>query len=540
MPEDSAVRKVIDDMRCSKCDARPLMALGPSDIKLIAEDIGAAAGILTHPIMVRAMAINDEARKANTTKSLWLRGVVTHYAMSWGTGAVKNLPKGYAPLFTIPVKRINENDIWNAEPIALAEKMSTAVYLVSNKLTMICAPAECCRLTAWARDGTLKQEDQLFAMMTLVMNALKRCDLVSINDVENEDYYNEPHQAASQVLAQDAVQLANTTAVLPTVSERDRAANLGAPKRRALNAQLASAAHAYAPLLEDTAHPSALVDHTADPKEKLVNFAIADSMARVRHVEAELLKTAVVAAAREEYPSSSHNQFSSNKDEMAYNTAMQQLRRLFILEKLHGSSMEKDALTLLVEMRSDLERSSAISVGFSKSHEVGESMKMLLDNNSSSYLAKFQDEMVISASMAGGSTKKGTKGGGKGGRAHSIDKALSMAQADKHKDETQVRQAKVKTARAAVDKSEASPSKKSAIDCSLCDFPGHTADNCAFNPKSEAFGSKFGASIRDKYLRNNGSSPFPQNSRSEDSNSKGSKGHKGKGKGGKGSPKGWS
>ena len=59
LASDSALRKVIDDMRGGKCDAKELMALAPPDItKPIAEDIGAHAGILAHPIMVGAMGMS--------------------------------------------------------------------------------------------------------------------------------------------------------------------------------------------------------------------------------------------------------------------------------------------------------------------------------------------------------------------------------------------------------------------------------------------------------------------------------------------------
>ena len=333
--------------------------------------------------------------------------------------------------------------------------------------------------------------------------------------------------------------MANTTAVSPVISEMDKAANLGAPKRRALNVQLASANHGYAPLYDDTAHPSILVDPNANPQQKLVNFAIADSMARVRHVESELLKATVVAAAREEYPSARGSQFKSSKDEIAYNTAMQQLRRLYTIEKLHGNEMEADARVLLVEMRGDLERSSAVSVGYSKSHAVGESMKMLLESEGCSYLAKYQDEMVMSVAARGHDRPTG-KGGGKGSRRDEFDKAEVKSSADKQQIDKELRLSKVKAARSKADEAEEKKSnKKSKEECTICDHHGHLSDNCAFNPKSVLFGEAFGATIRARYMENNGGNGFnQQNSRARYSNFKGSKGSKGKGKGGKGKSKG--
>ena len=530
-------------MRKGLCDAKALVSLGTCDLKIIAEDIGCHTGILEHPIMIRALMIVDEGTKAKTCKSLWLRGVLTNYAMSWGKLAVINLPQNYAPLCTVPLQQMSEDDVWNAVPTTLAERMSTAVYLDGNKPSLICAPAECFRLTAWARDGTLsKDEDQLFAMFTLVLNALKRCKLIlpKAVDVIDDEWYKNSHDAAEQVLAQDAVHMANTTAVSPVISEMDKAANLGAPKRRALNVQLASANHGYAPLYDDTAHPSILVDPNANPQQKLVNFAIADSMARVRHVESELLKATVVAAAREEYPSARGSQFKSSKDEIAYNTAMQQLRRLYTIEKLHGNEMEADARVLLVEMRGDLERSSAVSVGYSKGHDVGESMKMLLESEGCSYLAKYQDEMVMSVATRGNNKPTG-KGGGKGGsRRDEFDKAEVKSSANKQQIDKELRLSKVKAARSKADEAEEKKSnKKSKEECTICDYPGHLSDNCAFNPKSDLFGQDFGASIRARYMENTGGNGFSQqNSRARYSNFKGSKGSKGKGKGGKGKSKG--
>ena len=103
LEEDSALRGIIGGMRGGLCDAKALMALGTSDIKIIAEDIGCQAGILAHPIMIRVLRIVDEPTKAKTCKSLWLRGVLTNYIMSWGNLAVINLPQNYSPLCTVPL-----------------------------------------------------------------------------------------------------------------------------------------------------------------------------------------------------------------------------------------------------------------------------------------------------------------------------------------------------------------------------------------------------------------------------------------------------